>query len=74
MRPTAGAFVLVPRHAEGRSVIANWDVLGMRATRSDSLVLDGCRLDDNAVVFQSDDIRTLRRVTSSWSWGSYTAV
>ena len=74
MRPTAGAFVLVPRHAEGRSVMANWDVLGMRATRSDSLVLDGCRLDDNAVVFQSDDIRTLRRVTSSWSWGCYTAV
>lgn len=73
-RPTAGAFVLVPRRAEGRSVIANWDVLGMRATRSDSLVLDDCRLDASAVVFQSDDIRSFRRATANWGWGSYTAV
>jgi alkylation response protein AidB-like acyl-CoA dehydrogenase len=55
-------------------VIANWDVMGMRATRSDSLVLDKCRLAEDAVVYQSDDIRTFRRTTSSWAWGSYTAV
>jgi alkylation response protein AidB-like acyl-CoA dehydrogenase len=73
-RPTAGAFVLIPRNAPGRSVIANWDVMGMRATRSDSLVLDQCRLAEDAVVYQSDDIRTFRRTTSSWAWGSYTAV
>jgi alkylation response protein AidB-like acyl-CoA dehydrogenase len=73
-RPTAGAFVLIPRNAPGRSVIANWDVMGMRATRSDSLVLDQCRLAADAVVYQSDDIRTFRRQTSSWAWGSYTAV
>ncbi|MGE0852331.1 MAG: acyl-CoA dehydrogenase family protein [Hyphomicrobiaceae bacterium] len=72
--PTAGAFVLIPRHAEGRSVIANWDVMGMRATRSDSLVLDKCRLPENAVAYQSDDIREFRRWTASWAWGSYTAV
>jgi alkylation response protein AidB-like acyl-CoA dehydrogenase len=72
--PTAGAFALIPRNAPGRSVIANWDVMGMRATRSDSLVLDECRLAENAVVYQSDDIRTFRRTTSSWAWGSYTAV
>jgi alkylation response protein AidB-like acyl-CoA dehydrogenase len=72
--PTAGAFVLIPRNAPGRSVIANWDVMGMRATRSDSLVLDKCRLAEDAVVYQSDDIRTFRRTTSSWAWGSYTAV
>ena len=73
-RPTAGAFVLIPRQASGRSVIANWDVMGMRATRSDSLVLDQCRLAEDAVVFQSEDIREFRRTTSSWAWGSYTAV
>jgi len=72
--PTAGAFVLIPSNAPGRSVIANWDVMGMRATRSDSLVLDKCRLAEDAVVYQSDDIRNFRWTTSSWAWGSYTAV
>ena len=28
----------------------------------------------DAVVYVSDDIRTFRRTTSSWAWGSYTAV
>jgi alkylation response protein AidB-like acyl-CoA dehydrogenase len=73
-RPTAGAFVLIPREAPGRSVIANWDVMGMRATRSDSLVLDDCQLPESAVVYQSDDIRSFRQETCSWAWGSYTAV
>jgi alkylation response protein AidB-like acyl-CoA dehydrogenase len=73
-RPTAGAFVLIPRNAPGRSVIANWDVMGMRATRSDSLVLDDCQVEESAVVYQSDDIRAFRAQTSSWAWGSYTAV
>jgi Asp-tRNA(Asn)/Glu-tRNA(Gln) amidotransferase A subunit family amidase len=31
---------MLPRLAEGRSVDLNWDVPGMRATRSDSLILD----------------------------------
>jgi alkylation response protein AidB-like acyl-CoA dehydrogenase len=73
-RPTAGAFVLIPRNAPGRSVIANWDVMGMRATRSDSLVLEDCQLAESAVVYQSDDIREFRRTTASWAWGSYTSV
>ena len=73
-RPTAGAFVLIPREAAGRSVIANWDVMGMRATRSDSLVLEDCHLPESAVVYQSDDIRAFRTETFSWGWGSYTSV
>ena len=72
--PTAGAFALIPREVAGRSLIKNWNVMGMRATRSDSLVLDGCRLDESAVVFQSDDIRPFRQATAVWGWGSYTAV
>ena len=72
--PFAGILVLVPRHAGGRSVNPNWDVLGMRATRSDSLILDDCRLPDAAVLFRSDDIRPFRQAYFNWFWGSYTAV
>ena len=48
-------LLLVPRDADGRSVNANWDTLGMRATRSDSLILEDCRVPESAVLFQSDD-------------------
>jgi alkylation response protein AidB-like acyl-CoA dehydrogenase len=72
--PTAGMLLLIPRLVEGRSVIANWDTLGMRATRSDSLVLDKCWVPDSAVMFHSDDIRGFWRANQNWLWGSYTAV
>ncbi|MBV9249016.1 MAG: acyl-CoA dehydrogenase, partial [Acetobacteraceae bacterium] len=71
---TAGLFALIPRGAEGRSVIANWDTLGMRATRSDSLVLENCWVPDGAVLLRSDDIRPFRQAYLNWFWGSYTAV
>jgi alkylation response protein AidB-like acyl-CoA dehydrogenase len=71
---TAGILLLVPPDAPGRSVNANWDVLGMRATRSDSLVLDDCRVSDSAMMFQSDDMRPFRMAYLNWFWGSYTAV
>jgi alkylation response protein AidB-like acyl-CoA dehydrogenase len=71
---TAGMLLLIPRLVEGRSVIANWDTLGMRATRSDSLVLDKCWVPDSAVMFHSDDIRGFWRANQNWLWGSYTAV
>jgi alkylation response protein AidB-like acyl-CoA dehydrogenase len=70
----AGIFVLVPPDAPGRRVDANWDTLGMRATRSDSLILEDCRLPDSAVVFRTDDIRPFRYTQQNWFWGSYTAV
>ena len=72
--PAAGMLVLIPQSAEGRRVNANWDVLGMRATRSDSLVLEECWVPDSAVVFQTDDIRLFRHDYLNWFWGSYTAV
>jgi alkylation response protein AidB-like acyl-CoA dehydrogenase len=72
--PSAGILLLIPPDAEGRRVIANWDVLGMRATRSDSLVLEDCLVADEAVVFRSDDIRPFRLAHFNWFWGSYTAV
>ena len=46
----------------------------MRATRSDSLVLEDCRVPDDAVVFRSDDIRPFRLAHLNWFWGSYTSV
>ncbi len=70
----AGIVMLLPREAEGRRVEANWDTLGMRATRSNSLILEECFLPANAVVFRADDIRRFRHDHLSWFWGSYTAV
>ena len=70
----AGIVLLLPREAEGRRVEANWDTLGMRATRSDALILEDCFLPDEAVLFRSDDTRRFRHDHLSWFWGSYTAV
>jgi alkylation response protein AidB-like acyl-CoA dehydrogenase len=72
--PAAGIILMLPRMAEGRSVDPNWDVLGMRATRSDSLILDGCRLPESAAVFRSEDMRPFRHAHLNWFWGSYTPV
>ena len=72
--PTAGTIFLVPRDASGRRVEEVWDTLGMRATRSDSMVLDECRVSDDAVMVQTEDIVTFRRKAANWLWGSYTPV
>lgn len=72
--PTAGVLMLIPQDAPGRSVNANWDTLGMRATRSDSLVMDNCHVGEEAVLLRTDDIRPFRRDAANWLWASYTAV
>ena len=72
--PSAGIILMLPREAEGRIVDPNWDVLGMRATRSDSLILDECWLPESAAVFRSDDMRQFRHSYLNWFWGSYTPV
>jgi alkylation response protein AidB-like acyl-CoA dehydrogenase len=72
--PSAGMLLLVPHDAPGRRVDPNWDVLGMRATRSDSLILDECFVPDSAVMFHADDMRPFRQAFLNWFWGSYTAV
>jgi alkylation response protein AidB-like acyl-CoA dehydrogenase len=73
-KPFAGMLLLVPHDADGRRVNANWDVLGMRATRSDSLILEDCRVPESALLYQSDDTRQFRHDYLNWFWGSYTAV
>jgi alkylation response protein AidB-like acyl-CoA dehydrogenase len=72
--PFAGIILLLPREAEGRSVDPNWDVLGMRATRSDSLLLNECWLPASAAVYPPDDTRPFRHAFLNWFWGSYTPV
>jgi alkylation response protein AidB-like acyl-CoA dehydrogenase len=67
-------IVLVPKGATGRRVEAVWDTLGMRATRSDSMILDDCWVSDEAVMVRSDDIVSFRRRGANWLWGSYTPV
>ena len=72
--PFAGMLLLLPPDAPGRSVNANWDTLGMRATRSDSLVLEDCRVPKSAMLFCAADTRRFRHDYLNWFWGSYTAV
>ena len=72
--PTAAMLLLVPPDAPGRRVEKVWDTLGMRATRSDSMVLDECWVSDDALLLRADDILPFRRAGANWFWGSYTAV
>jgi alkylation response protein AidB-like acyl-CoA dehydrogenase len=72
--PSSAMIFLLPREAEGRRVDVNWDVLGMRATRSDALILDECFLPDDAALYRSDDMRRFRHFYLNWFWGSYTPV
>ena len=41
--------VFMPRDTQGYSIKETWDVLGMRATRSDDTVLDGAFIPDNYI-------------------------
>jgi alkylation response protein AidB-like acyl-CoA dehydrogenase len=71
---TAAMLLLVPPDAPGRRVEKVWDTLGMRATRSDSMILDECWVSDDALLVRSDDILPFRRDGANWFWASYTAV
>jgi alkylation response protein AidB-like acyl-CoA dehydrogenase len=72
--PTAAMLLLVPPDAPGRRVEKIWDTLGMRATRSDSMILDECWVPDDALLLRADDILPFRRDGANWFWGSYTPV
>ena len=67
--PTAAMILLVPRDAAGRRVDEVWDTLGMRATRSDSMVLDDCWVSDDALMVRADDIVPFRRDGANWFVG-----
>lgn len=42
----------MPREAEGYRIVESWDTLGMRATRSDDVILDGAFVPDRYVARQ----------------------
>ena len=71
---TAAMLLLVPRSAAGRQVDKVWDTLGMRATRSDALILEDCWVPDEALLLRLDDMEPFKRDGANWLWGSYTAV
>ena len=73
-KPGAALLLMVPRQAPGRRVDMIWDTLGMRATRSDSLILEDCFVSEDAVLYQTDDILPFIRSGANWLWASYTAV
>ena len=70
----AAILVLVPREVTGRRVDQVWDTLGMRATRSDSLILEDCFVPEQAGLYRVDDVLPFIRNAANWLWASYTAV
>ena len=70
----AAVLLLVPRSAAGRRVDKVWDTLGMRATRSDALILEDCWVPEEALLLRLDDMGPFQRDGANWLWGSYTAV
>lgn len=72
--PSAAILLLVPRQAPGRRVENVWDTLGMRATCSDSMILEDCWVPEDAVLLEADDILPFRRNGANWLWAAYTAV
>jgi alkylation response protein AidB-like acyl-CoA dehydrogenase len=72
--PGAGMLLLIPPGTPGRGVNPNWDTLGMRATRSDQLVLQDCWVPEANMIYRTDDIRPWRSTYNNWFWGSYSAV
>jgi alkylation response protein AidB-like acyl-CoA dehydrogenase len=72
--PTAAMLLLVRPDAPGRRVDKVWDTLGMRATRSDAMILEDCWVPEDALLVRADDIVPFRRDGAGWFWGSYTAV
>jgi alkylation response protein AidB-like acyl-CoA dehydrogenase len=67
-------LLLVPPGAPGRRVERVWDTLGMRATRSDSMILEDCFVPEDALLLRSDEIVRFRRDGANWLWGSYIPV
>lgn len=72
--PGAATVFLVPRDARGQSIEQVWDVLGMRGTRSDTLLLDECFVPSDAMIFDTDNIFPSMARGANWFWASYTGV
>jgi alkylation response protein AidB-like acyl-CoA dehydrogenase len=72
--PTAGILVLIPSDAPGRRIEHVWDTLGMRATRSENVLLEDCWITEEGGLYSTDDFPSFIRDGANWLWASYTAV
>jgi len=72
--PTAGILLLVPSDAPGRRIEHVWDTLGMRATRSQNVVLEDCWVSEEGGLYTTEDFPSFIRNGANWLWASYTPV
>jgi alkylation response protein AidB-like acyl-CoA dehydrogenase len=72
--PTAGILVLIPSDAPGRRIEHVWDTLGMRATRSENVLLEDCWIPEEGGLYSTEDFPSFIRDGANWLWASYTAV
>lgn len=73
--PASAMTVLVPTSGEGVTVHDVWDTLGMRATRSNTITLDGAFVPDENVLFTVDNlIESFLVKNGAWAYGAYTNV
>jgi alkylation response protein AidB-like acyl-CoA dehydrogenase len=72
--PTAGILLLVPSDAPGRRIEHVWDTLGMRATRSDNILLEDCWISEEGGLYTTEDFPSFIRNGANWLWASYTGV
>ncbi|HLO02016.1 MAG TPA: acyl-CoA dehydrogenase family protein [Symbiobacteriaceae bacterium] len=73
--PMTATALLVPTKGEGITVADLWDPIGMRATRSNTVTLDGVFVPDANVLYTVDHwAQSFLGANGPWSYGAYTNV
>lgn len=73
--PQASIGFLVPTRGEGITVHDVWHTLGMRATRSQTVTLDGAFVPEENILHATDAFLNSFIISgAAWSFGCYTAV
>lgn len=73
--PDSAMGLLVPTKGEGITVQDVWDPIGMRATRSNTVVLDGAFVPEANVLYTVDHwAQSFLGANGPWSYGAYTIV
>lgn len=72
VNPLAGVVLAIPTKGKGVTVHDEWHTIGMRATRSQRVTLDGALAPRENLLLQTDTITSV--VTLTWGFGGYTAV
>lgn len=71
--PRRQLFLLIPRDALGQRVEVVWDAIGLKATRSNNLILEDCFVPDDCLLSRIDDVPKWFRQTPSWGPGWHQA-